>query len=99
MTDTFLSKLDLERALMDPSAVFSEPDDVLIHPALTHRNKVDILCHWAYDAAQLSVAEEEGMGGGESSRIGQVLTALHRLSNWRDVEHPAPTKQGGGCIE
>ncbi len=47
---------------------------------------------WAYDASELAVAEEEGMLGGEPSRLAQVLSVLDVLTDGFDVEHSPPTK-------
>ena len=51
---------DLERALLDPVSVFERPEDVLTWPNVELREKIEILCRWAYDAAELAVAEKKG---------------------------------------
>ena len=90
--------VDLARALLDPAAAFASPQEVLNRSDLPTESKIEILCRWAYDAAELAVAEEEGMGGGESNRIGAVLQALDGLIGGFDSEHVAPTKHGGFCV-
>ena len=72
--------IDLDRARLDPASVFRSPDEVVGDTRLTREQKIDILRRWAYDASELSVAESEGMQGGEQARIGRVLRALHQLT-------------------
>lgn len=97
MANPSLRKVNLEQALFDPASVFRRPDDVVEHPSLAPRHKIEILCRWAYDATQLAVAEEEGMGGSELVAIGSILAALHRLTGGYDTEHTAPTKHASLC--
>lgn len=87
--------LDLEKALLDPGAVFSDPQELRDHPDLTYEQKIELLRRWAYDASELAVAEEEGMVGGESSQIARILAVLDELTDGFDVEHSPPTKQEG----
>ena len=89
-----MQDIDLERARLDPSAVFASPEAVVEHPGLTWEQKTDILKRWKYDACELEVAEEENMGGGEPSMLEGVLKALAGLGAERDLEHASPTKQG-----
>jgi hypothetical protein len=91
-TDT---TIDLEKALLDPGAVFSVPEKVRDHELLTRVQKIEILRRWAYDASELSVAEEEGMVGGEPSQLARILAILDALTGGFDVEHSPPTKQEG----
>ena len=87
--------LDLEKARLDPGSVFSSPEELRDHPGLTREQKIEILRRWAYDASELSVAEEEGMVGGESSHLARILSVLDSLAGGYDVEHSPPTKQEG----
>ncbi|NLY92778.1 MAG: hypothetical protein GXY23_02010 [Myxococcales bacterium] len=76
-----MSKIDRERALLNPSEVFGSPDELLAYEGLSRSEKIEILRRWAYEAAELSVAEDEGMGelsvdddvqargGGEAARL------------------------------
>ncbi len=89
-----MQDIDLKRARLNPMAVFRTPDAVLEHPRLTREEKTDILQRWKYDACQLEVAEEENMGGGEPSRLEQVLKSLAVLGVEADDEHSPSTKQG-----
>ncbi|HTF87717.1 MAG TPA: hypothetical protein VK843_04860 [Planctomycetota bacterium] len=71
--------MSFERAIADPAAVFSSPQEVLDDLRLTRTQKLEVLRRWAYDADRLAVAETEGMGGGEPSLQGRVLDALNQL--------------------
>jgi len=53
--------IDLRRVLIDPASLFRSPEDVVRNARLSIRKKIEILCSWAYDAAELAVADEEGM--------------------------------------
>ena len=86
---------DFEKALRDPSAVFSGPEKVLTDPNLDPDQKIEILRRWEYDASELAVAEEEGMGDGEPPMLYRVLLALENLTGGFDTGHSPPTKQGG----
>ncbi len=89
------NKIDLKLAQLDPGSVFSSPEQLRDHYALTREQKIEILRRWAYDASELAVAEEEGMIGGEPSQLAQILSVLDSLAGGYDVEHRPPTKQGG----
>ncbi len=90
-------EVDLGRVLIDPTAVFGSPDDVVRDTRLPVCKKIEVLCRWAYDCAELAVAEEEGMSGGsESTDLVAVLKALDQIA-YVDVEHSAPTKHAAFC--
>lgn len=72
---------DLERALLDPTAVFDTPEQVLQRDDLSREQKAAILRRWAYDARELEVAEDEGMRGGEPDLLDRVLRALNELKH------------------
>jgi hypothetical protein len=73
------AQVDFEAALQDPTAFFSEPQDVLDRPELSRERKLAILRRWEQDALQLSVSESEGMVGGEENMLGRVKHALQRV--------------------
>ena len=81
--------------MLDPTSIFACPSDVCDEQSLTRDKKIKILRRWEYDARELQVAEEENMGGGPQDVLDEVLLALHRLDAVVDIEHSAPTKQGG----
>ena len=70
---------DLERALLDPTAVFKAPEQVLTRDDLSAEQKTAILRRWAYDARELEVAEDEGMRDGEPDLLERVLRTLDEL--------------------
>jgi hypothetical protein len=71
--------LDLRKALLDPAGSFAEPDDILRDTRLSPEQKRQLLKQWERDAVNLSVAETEGMAGGEENRLTRVRRALDRL--------------------
>jgi len=71
--------LDLRKALLDPAGSFAEPDDILRDTRLSPEQKRQLLEQWERDAVNLSVAETEGMAGGEENRLTRVRRALDRL--------------------
>jgi hypothetical protein len=70
---------DLERALLDPTAVFKGPEQVLQRADLSGEQKAAILRRWAYDARELEVAQDEGMRDGEPDVLDRILQALAAL--------------------
>lgn len=84
---------DDKLAKLDPMTEFGTPEAVLSDTGLTEAQKVEILRGWEYDAVEESVAQEEGMGGGEPSMLQRVHQALESLSGG-DTEKPSPTKHG-----
>ncbi len=87
--------IDLERARLDPTAVFPNPEAVVEHPRLSCEQEIDSLKRWKYDACELELAEEENMGGGpaDSPVLERVLQALAALGAETPAQCP-PTKQG-----
>lgn len=87
--------MDIKQALLDPTSVFSRPEDVLAEASLSRDQKIKILRRWEYDARELEVADDENMGGGAPAILDRVLQALHQLEADIEVEKTPPTKQGG----
>jgi hypothetical protein len=73
------STIDLETALRDPTVIFSEPNDIVTHPQLSREMKLSLLRQWEQTARSLSVAESEGMSGGEESKLGRVELAIAQV--------------------
>lgn len=72
--------IDLEKALLDPTAVFAHPKDVVANSQLTREQKIEILRRWAYDAKEMEIAEEENMGHQQHEDIlDEVLSCLSEL--------------------
>jgi hypothetical protein len=82
--------MDIDKARLDPGSVFESPEELCAHPGLSREQKIEILQRWAYDARELDIAEEEGMGGGESSLLARILAALDSLAGGV-VRDPSPT--------
>ncbi|MCJ2096714.1 ETC complex I subunit [Methylobacterium sp. J-072] len=75
---------ELERALINPAAVFATPAAVLDHPRLLREGKREILRRWAWDEYLKEVAAAEGMAEGEPSQLEAVKAALLALGEtWR----------------
>ena len=72
--------MNIEQAMLDPTSVFSCPDDVLDEQSLTREQKVKILRRWEYDARQLEVAEDENMTGGPPDLLDNIYAALNELN-------------------
>ena len=89
--------VDVKKALLNPSAVFERPEEIVQSNELSRDQKIEILGRWEYDVRQLQVADEESMTAPrpEPVTLDAVLKALRALGAPADVEHSAPTKQGG----
>ena len=85
--------IDMHQALLDPTSVFTEPQDVVASQALSNDQKIEILQRWEYDAHELEVAEDEaGMIVRRPEMFDRVVEALHSLGVQRDTEHSPPTR-------
>ena len=89
--------MDFNKALSNPPSIFKHPDEVVASKELSREQKIQILRRWEYDMRELQVADEEGMTAPKPPAIGldTVLAALRAVGAPVDVEHSAPTKQGG----
>jgi hypothetical protein len=92
------SMIDIEKALINPAAVFRSPKEIVEHGQLTQEQKVDILRRWEYDVRELQVADEESMTAAFPERVTleAVLQALRAVGASTNLERSAPTKHGGG---
>lgn len=86
---------ELEKALRDPGLVFKTPGEVTQESGLSRDQKIQILRRWEYDVRELQVAEEESMTGPKPVGLDAILAALRALGAAADLDHAAPTKQGG----
>jgi hypothetical protein len=86
--------IDYDQALLDPGSVFSQPEDILIHSALSREQKIEILRRWTYDASEVCVATEEGMPNGNGDLLQRIHLALEQLADI-DPDRSGPTKQRG----
>lgn len=82
---------ELDRAFVNPAAVFASPEEVVRHPLLTIDCKREILWRWAWDEYLLDLANADGMAEGEPSRLDEVRAALRLVNQeWRpDPAAPA----------
>lgn len=85
----------LERAMLDPAAVFDTPEEIVSDADLTKTQKIEILRRWENQVADEAVALEEGMPGEESDLARRMLLALGALAGPIDFERISPTKQHG----
>lgn len=72
--------IDIKKALLDPTSVFDNPNEVLHAPELTREQKIEILQRWRYDEELMEIAEEENMARGkENDMLAAILQALQSL--------------------
>ncbi|MGA2655286.1 MAG: hypothetical protein ABSF18_04840 [Gammaproteobacteria bacterium] len=72
---------DIKKALLDPTAVFENPMQVLHASDLTREQKIEILQRWRYDAELEEIAEQENMARGKGKDILEsILEALRSLN-------------------
>jgi hypothetical protein len=86
------SKMDFEKAKLNPAAVFKSPQEVVSSQELSREQKIDILRRWEQDARLMEVAEEESMPGPQPKLLQPIRDALHALNYWPDTEHSSPSK-------
>jgi hypothetical protein len=81
---------DLDRAFVNPTAVFGSPEEIVRHPLLTIECKREILWRWAWDEYLLELANADGMAEGEPSRLPEVKDALRLVSMEWSPDPAAP---------
>ena len=86
--------MDVDRLRLDPGSMFASPQAVLDHTTLSVGDKIDVLGRWYYDAAEIAVAEEEGMPAHDDDLLRDIVLALEQLTRV-DAEHVGPSKQHG----
>jgi hypothetical protein len=84
-----------EKALLDPSDIYENPQELLSDAQLTTEQKIEVLRRWAYDASEIDVAEGEGMRALDEEVFHQVMLALEKLGAKIDPSRRPPTRQGG----
>jgi hypothetical protein len=87
-------KITPKQKVEDPVGNFASPADVVKDETLTTKQKHDALTEWEQDAVRLSVATEEGMSGGEPSRLDEVKDAQSELPGEAVKRPSSPTKAG-----
>jgi hypothetical protein len=88
--------INMEEALTDPSKVFNQPDEIVRDWRLSPEQKLKLLRQWERDAMGLNIADDEGMQGGEDSRLSRVRDALRSLDPEVAKEADPPTKRSNG---
>ena len=85
--------VDLKEILRDPTRVFRQPEEVLLHPQLDREAKIAILRWWErYDRDAL--ARESHKPDGESLRLTRIIRALNALLH--DLSLDGEGKKGDG---
>jgi hypothetical protein len=84
--------MDLEKAKLNPAAVFKTPQEIVSSQELSRERKLEILRRWEQDTMSMEVAEEEGMPGPQLKLLQPIRDALHALDYWPDTEHSSPSK-------
>ena len=73
-----------------PHAHFDDPQQVVADPALSKQEKAEALETLEQDARLLATATEEGMTGGEQSKLREVLNAKKALECQTDAAKCPP---------
>ena len=77
---------ELKQALANPVAVFVMPRDVVLHPALSREQKIDVLRQWEHDVRMLQARNEEIMADAAQELLSEIRDSLHELDYWPDLE-------------
>ena len=62
-----------------PVRHYEEPQDILHDKSLTDQSKKKALDNWEIDSQALQRADDEGMNGGEPSKLIDVVEATKRI--------------------
>jgi hypothetical protein len=81
------------KTIENPSSRYASPAELVNDSTLTLEEKREALKIWEENARELAVAEEEGMSGGEPSRLAEIADAQSKLPS-RGERKPSPTKSG-----
>jgi hypothetical protein len=73
-------RVNIERAKTSPASEFERPADVIESRDLSDKEKKRVLNQWEVDAQGLCRASDEGMTGGEPSRLSEVQKARREMS-------------------
>ncbi|MBA2652361.1 MAG: hypothetical protein H0U73_08865 [Tatlockia sp.] len=82
----------LDKALLDPGSIFSNPTQVADNPDLTLDDKLRILRSWEYDATEIAVSLEEGMPGAEEEFLQCIVQTILRIDPDHFINTTSPTK-------
>lgn len=87
---------DYEKAKLDPTQIFSTPQEVLEREDFSRDQKIEVLRRWVYDAQLIAVAGEENMSPLSQAPeidLQDILKALHELDAEINL-NDHPTKAG-----
>jgi hypothetical protein len=87
----------IEDIKINPARFYRAPADVARDRRFTDEERLQILEAWERDARALSVASDEGMTGGEPTRLREVVETRTEIEKRVPSQHPItePTKFGG----
>ena len=78
--DTVQSAKQVPSKTESPSRHFDKPEEVVQDKTLSPSQKKESLDTWEVDAQALQRAEDEGMGGGEPTKLIETLEAKKAIS-------------------
>jgi hypothetical protein len=81
----------MDGALLDPAALFVDPEEIVKHPGLSFDKKRELLHRWAFDAYRVEVVAAESLPPYDRSRLDKVIDALIAL------EEAAVTGSSAAC--
>jgi hypothetical protein len=99
--ETMAKKQLLEDIKTNPSNFYRTPNDVARDRRFSDPEKLEILEAWERDARALSVADDEGMTGGEPSRLKTVVEARREIESRvpGETKYRESSKYGGGTVQ
>ena len=86
---------NLKQALVNPAAVFVEPNEVVVNPTFSRQQKIDVLRRWEHETRLFQASAKERLTDASEELLGEILESLHELDYWPDLEHPARAKSAG----
>jgi hypothetical protein len=91
----------LEDIKTNPANFYRTPNDVARDRRFSDAEKLEILEAWERDARALSVADDEGMTGGEPSRLKAVVEARREIESRLpgETKYRESSKYGGGSVQ
>jgi hypothetical protein len=76
----------LKQALVNPASVFAKPNEVVFAPALSRKQKIDVLRRWEYDARMLQMENQESKVDESEELLAEILESLQQLDYWPDLD-------------
>ena len=87
--------VDLKEILRDPTRVFRQPEEVLLHPQLDREAKIAILRWWERHDRD-ALAREPRKPDGEPLRLTRIIRALNALLHDRSLDGEGKKGDGRG---